>query len=175
MVLDRGQIQDYLVEVARALPPGDTQHTLLVVGGSLLAWHDLRAATADVDSVARLDDALRTAAHRVARMHDLAPDWLNDASAAFRPDTLTEDTCTELYIHPRLRVLGAPLDQVFLMKVHAARAPDYSDLVRLWPLAGFVSPEAAVEEYWKAYPHADHDEYLTSWITEIARRSALET
>jgi hypothetical protein len=117
---------------------------------------------------------VRAAAHRVARAHDLAPDWLNDASAAFRPDTLTEDVCTELYIHSRLRVLGAPLDQVFLMKVHAARAPDYSDLVRLWPLAGFTSPEAAVEEYWKAYPHSDADDYLLSWITEIARQSTLQ-
>ena len=35
-----------------------------------------------------------------------------------------------------MRVLGAPLDQVFLMKLYAARDCDLDDLRALWPLAG---------------------------------------
>jgi hypothetical protein len=36
------QIRTYLTEVAPRLAPVGPQHTLLLVGGSLLAWHGLR-------------------------------------------------------------------------------------------------------------------------------------
>ena len=42
------------------------QHTLILVGGSLLAWHGLREATLDVDSVLRLGAELSAAAALVA-------------------------------------------------------------------------------------------------------------
>lgn len=71
--------------------------------------------------------------------------------------------------HPRLRVLGAPLDQVFLMKFYAARDRDLDDLRVVWPLAGAASPQHAAEQSWVAYPHAPEDPYLANFIAAIAR------
>ena len=48
--LDAAHIKQYLTEVAETLDD-DQQHTLIIVGGALLAWHGLRDATHDVDSV----------------------------------------------------------------------------------------------------------------------------
>lgn len=53
------------------------------------------------------------------------------------------------------------------MKLYAARAPDYDDLVRLWPLCSFTSPEEAVEQYYLAYPHLEHDPYLVDYVRGI--------
>jgi hypothetical protein len=78
--LDSVAIGRYLHEVADELP-ADAQHTVIVVGGALLALHGLRDSTRDVDSVQRLDEQLAAAVARVAGRHDLAPKWLNDVDA----------------------------------------------------------------------------------------------
>jgi len=44
-------IRDYLDEVADALQPGSPRRTIILAGGSLLAWYGLRDTTADVDSI----------------------------------------------------------------------------------------------------------------------------
>lgn len=166
--LDGAQIRAHLLSVAETLEPGRPQHTLIVVGGSLLAWHGLRDTTRDVDSVRRLDDELRRAVAEVARTHGLAADWLNDNAAGFRPFTFTEDDCVVLLDTPRLLVLGAPLDQVFLMKLYRVDAQDYEDLIMLWPLCRFTSPEEAAAQFHAAYPHAPEDPELASMIRDIA-------
>ena len=108
----------------------------------------------------------------MAERHDLTPTWLNHSASAFRPATLDDADCDVLIEHPRLRVLGAPLRQVFLMKVEAARTRDFDDLVALWPRCGFDSAQQAADEYRLAYPDAPDDPYLTDWIMGIAQRAA---
>ncbi len=49
------EIRAYLLEVAEALPLTSPQHELVMVGGSLLAWHGMRFSTRDVDTVTRMD------------------------------------------------------------------------------------------------------------------------
>lgn len=132
-----------------------------------MAWHDLRASTRDVDSATRLDVALVDAVERVAARHRLAPKWLNDAAAGFRPATLVDDDCEVLVATDRLRVLGAPYDQVFLMKLNASRAADTDDLIALWPLCSFATPERAVDAFYEAYPHEERDPYLAESIRAI--------
>jgi hypothetical protein len=168
--LGQQQIRAYLHEVAGALGASGEQHVVVMVGGALLAWHGLRDATRDVDSVLQLDDELQQAVRTVAELHDLAPGWLNHAAAAFCPQTLTIQECDVFIDHPRLRVLGAPLRQVFLMKVRAGREQDHDDLVAMWPLVD-LTPAQAVAEYWEAYPSAPEDEYLISWIEDIAAQT----
>lgn len=73
----------------------------------------------------------------------------------------------------RLEVIGAPLDQVFLMKVHAARAADLPDIKSLWPRSGFATPEAAAEAYQHAYPLEAPDPYLAEWIDQQTRSAGL--
>jgi len=90
------------------------------------------------------------------------------------PPTIREDDCQILRDHPRLRVLGAPLRQVFLMKLFAARSRtrDVSDLVSLWPRCGFESPQQAVTEMYETFPHEDEDPHLVTFVASIAEHSA---
>lgn len=166
--LDKAAILDHLAEVAQELGPGTHQHVIIVVGGSLLALHDLRLSTWDVDSVARLEPELRAAADRVAGRHGLEPGrWLNDRAVMFRPATLTPLMCEVVFEHPRLIVRGAPLEYVFLMKL-GARASDFDDLRVLWPVCSFDSPEHAAQMWHEGYPHEEHDPFLADHIRRIA-------
>lgn len=105
--LDGDAIRGLLAEVVDRLPPVGVQHVVVMVGGSLLAWHGLRDTTTDVDSTRRLDEELVTAVAEVAAAHDLDPTWLNAGAARFTPATLEIDDCDRLLETPRLRVLGA--------------------------------------------------------------------
>ena len=165
-LLDANAIAQYLDEVTRELGSG-TQRSIVMVGGAFLAWHGLRDATRDIDSVTRLDSEVAAAAGRVADTHDLAGDWLNDSAAAFRTATFDEAKCQVLLDHPRLLVLAAPFEEVFLMKLYASRAADTDDLEALWPHCHFTSPEAAVEAFYEAYPLEEHDPHLAEHLRAI--------
>src|SRR3954454_7938159 len=103
--LSRDKIVALITEVADELPVREPRHTIIVVGGSLLAWHGLRDTTADVDSIRRLDVELQQAVARVAERHDLAASWLNDSAAAYWPQTLDESACEVLLDRQSLLVL----------------------------------------------------------------------
>lgn len=163
------EIRVHLQEVADQLDRSGPQRTLVLVGGALLAWHGLRDTTRDVDSLRRLDEELRRAVERVADLHGLTADWLNDNAAGFRPITFEEKDCDVLLDHSLLLVLGAPLDQVFLMKLYRVDAQDYEDLIRLWPQCHFASPVDAASQFQKAYPHAPDDPGLVNMIVDIER------
>ena len=158
------EITVLLHEVAAELPDGGGQRTLIIAGGALLAMRGLRDATRDVDSVVRLDDAVRAAATCVAKRHDLALTWLNDSAAAFLPATFDPGECDVLLDHPSLLVLGVPSDQLFLMKLNASRSVDTADMEAIWPSCTFGSPEAAAEAFYLAYPFERRDEFLADQI-----------
>ncbi len=159
-------ILEALRELADELGPGPARHTLVLAGGSVMALHGLRAATRDVDCVAQLDKELKAAAGRVGQRRGLEPGhWLNASAAAWRPQTLHEADCQVVLDHPRLLVLGAPLRQVFLMKLVSLRVRDADDLAVLWPHAGFATPEQAVAAlYGQAYPGEEPDEHLADFL-----------
>lgn len=140
---------------------------LVVVGGALLAWHGLRYATRDVDSVERLDEVLKIAVERVAARHDLAPRWINDAAAQFLPAGFDLAGSTVVLDHPQLLVLGPSLDQVFMMKLFAGRAVDSDDLRQLWPRTSFGTAAAAAAAFEAAYPHEDPDPHLAEWLDSV--------
>lgn len=169
--LDAAAIEQFVTEVAEALLVVGDRHVVVVVGGALLAWRGLRAATRDVDSIRRIDDEMRVAVEHVAGRHGLAPRWLNDNAAAFVPATFVEEDCDVLLDHPALLVLGAPLEQVFVMKLFAGRAADIADLETLWPQCGFESPDAATDAFHAAYPHLEHDPHLADWIRDLVREA----
>ncbi|MBW3640985.1 MAG: hypothetical protein KY451_14245 [Actinobacteria bacterium] len=70
---------------------------------------------------------------------------------------------------PALRTLGAPFDQVFLMKLYATRVrtSDVADMVALWPRTGFASADQAVELYYQACPLAEVDPFLTAYVADL--------
>jgi len=55
------------------------------------------------------------------------------------------------------------------MKLYRADPQDREDLVSLWPLCRFADPDDAAESFRSAYPHAPQDEFLSTYISEIAR------
>ncbi|HET6909313.1 MAG TPA: DUF6036 family nucleotidyltransferase [Mycobacteriales bacterium] len=166
--LGREQIEALVHEVARELGDDGAPHTVILVGGSLLAWHHLRESTVDVDTIRRLAPELAHAVEVVAARHGLAPRWMNDHAAAFAPQTFDESSCEVLLETSRLQVLGMRLRDAFLMKLFAGRARDHDDLVSLWPRTGFASAREAVEAMYDAYPAAPRDEYLEAFVADIA-------
>jgi hypothetical protein len=149
------------------MEPVGPQHTLILVGGSLLAWHGLRETTLDVDSVRRLDAELSAAAALVAKRNGLAPRWLNSSAQPFAPATLEESECEVLAEYPRLKLLGPPWAQIFVMKLYAGREQDREDLAVIWPRTGFASADDAAEMFREAYPHAPDDEFLSDYIQTV--------
>jgi hypothetical protein len=164
-LLDAATIWALLLEVAEELE--GEQVVVIIVGGAQLALNGLRDATRDVDTIRSVGGRLEAAVAKVAERHDLAPKWLNDRSRPFLPVTFNVEDCEILLDDPRLLVLGAPLDQIFLMKVHAGRAADATDLEALWPRCSFGTPAAAAAAYWAAYPDDHPDPHLADWIASV--------
>jgi hypothetical protein len=171
-LLTRKTIHAHLQDVAAALGDQGPQHVVIVVGGAILAWRGLRDSTRDVDSVSRLDAELVAAVEAVAQMRGLPIRWLNDSASAHLPQTLQLQACGVLLDHSRLKVLGAPIQQVFLMKVMAARTRDKPDLVAMWPELGLTARDVVLA-FGRAYPDEPDDPYLLAWIGEIERAAAL--
>ncbi len=165
------EISALIVQVADKLTPEGPQHTLIIVGGSLLAWYGLRASTEDVDSIAYLNAELREAVASVAAEHDLDVEWLNAKAAQFKPQTFRLDECDVLFTHPRLRVFGASMRQVFIMKLARADAPDLVDMAKIWSSTGFTSSEEVVGAFYEAYPHEEVDPYLRALVIKVAERA----
>jgi len=164
--LGREDIRSLLQEVSVELT-GNRERRIVVVGGALLALHGLREATRDVDSTTAVDAELRDAVARVAARHGLAPAWLNDRARPYLPATFSESECDVLIEGPRLTVLGAPLDQVFLMKLYASRAADVDDIEVLWEHCSYDTPEEAADAFHLAYPHLEVDEHLADHIRRL--------
>ena len=97
-----------------------------------MALHELREATRDVDSARRITSAIRAAVNAVAEEHGFEPNWLNDRAMMYLPQGLRDEACEVVLDHPYLRVLVPPPDDVFVMKLYAARGEvDHDDMVRL--------------------------------------------
>ena len=165
--LTGAQILDLLRELADRLPASRPHPVLILVGGALLATAGLRDTTHDADSARRLTPEVQDAAADVARSHDLNGSWLTAAAAPYAPVTLREADCSVLLEHPHLRVLGAPLQQVFLMKMFANRPVDLPDLAAMWPVCGFASVDEAVSAFYAGYPLENHDPYLPQWLAGV--------
>ncbi len=136
VVLGRTEILTHIGEVAEELTARNLVCSLIVVGGSYMALHGLRESTADVDSLTRLTEELKTIVRQVGDRHGLRATWLNDSAAMFAPVGLNLDDCELLYEHSSLTVFGPPPDQVFLMKLLASRAPDHDDMTATLNIAG---------------------------------------
>jgi hypothetical protein len=50
------------------------------------------------------------------------------------------------------------------MKLNASRAADTEDLIALWPLCSFGTPERAVDAFYEAYPYEERDPYLAQRV-----------
>lgn len=158
------EIEGYLYEVADVLGDVGASRIVVVVGGALLAYYQIRNTTTDVDSARPIDQDLAAAIREVANRHGLDEEWLNPRGFPHRPLTLDEDECDVMLERGRLKVLAAPVDQVFLMKLDSDRTRDQMDLVLAWPATSFESAEEVLEAFREAYPpgipKGEHEYYL---------------
>ncbi len=163
---DRGALESLFGELADELAQRGMSVEVVMVGGSWMLWHSLRAGTRDVDSARRFDADVSEAVNRVGARYDLREGWLNDAAAPFWPSGASYGDCEIVYQHGTL-VVGAPAPEIiFVMKLYRADPQDREDLISLWPLCNFASPDDAVDAFTRAYPHAPDDEYLTNYIDD---------
>ena len=77
--------------------------------------------------------------------------------------------------HSRLRVLGAPLSAVFLMKLNRSQPQDVTDMVTLWPLIAetFPTARAVTDAFYAAFPLEETDEHLGSQVVDLALSAGL--
>lgn len=175
-LLDGDAVRGLVAAVAEVLAPDGPRHVLVIAGGSLLAWHGLREATRDVDTIRRMDDELRDAVRLVASRHGLAANWLNDNASPFWPATLDIEACEVLAKYPRLLALGVPFRFLFLMKLHRADPNDLADMQVIWPHIAdqFDNAEHLVVEYQTAFPLAPHDEHLAAFVIDLLADAGFE-
>jgi hypothetical protein len=106
-------------------------------------------------------------------VNDLRRGWLNDAAAAFWPVGASFEDSAVVYEQEPLVVRAPPPEVVFVMKLYRADPQDREDMVLLWPMCRFASPEDAVEAFEAAYPHAPEDEHLVEFVREIAQDASI--
>ena len=141
---DRSDLDALFVELGRELLEVGAVAEVVMVGGSWLLWHTQRAATRDVDSATRLDEAVVDAVRRVATRHDLADDWLNDRASTFWPADADLADCAVVLETGGLVVKLPHARVVFVMKLYRALPQDYEDMVLVALLTGTTTGGRAV-------------------------------
>jgi hypothetical protein len=63
------------------------------------------------------------------------------------------------------------MGDVFVMKMYRGLPNDVADMIRMWPLTGFISAQQVVDAFFAAYPHAPADDHLDQYVIEIAARA----
>jgi hypothetical protein len=170
--MDADAMRSTLTDVAQELGPYGPQHTVVIVGGAHLALTGVRESTVDIDSITLLDDELKSAITSVALNRGIQLNWLNDDARGFTPATFELRECEVVFDSDRLRVLAAPMRQVFVMKLYRSNARDFEDMTAIWSRCNFDSPREVVELFYQAYPHAPDDEFLEDFVKQIADAAA---
>jgi len=154
-----------LTTLAERLDPSQPVE-LIVAGGIALTAAGLRDMTADVDVVSELPADVLAFSIEIAKEKNLSEHWMNAHARAFVPSGATAQPIFE---HGPLTILAVAPDDLFIMKIDAARPRDISDLRALWPLCSYESGEQASADYEARTPLApvEHDPHLADWIDSI--------
>ena len=148
--MTKEEIKQHLGELNEELRSMDVKGEICLYGGAVMALaYDARPDTKDVDAIFEPPQKIRDAAARVARAHDLKPDWLNDAVKGF----LVPHKRRMLLDLSNLRVFVPEPDYLLAMKAISARhdTMDAADLRLLVDLLQIKSVEDVlriVEEYY---------------------------
>jgi hypothetical protein len=78
------------------------------------------------------------------------------------------DDCEVVYHQAVLTVRTPSADVIFVMKLYRADPQDREDMIALWPLCTFATPDDAARAFRFAYPHAPDDRYLGDFIRGVA-------
>ena len=171
-VLTRELLEDAFVDLGRRAKAEGKTIDLAVYGGSaLILASNFRAATADVDAVAQLDQAtVDRLAKEIARDRQWADDWLNDGVRTFLSPSVDgiaqHHGLFRAYPNdddPGLRVFVPSAEYMLALKLAALRvdpargAKDRDDIKNLLKIVGISTAEEAA-----AFTAAFFPEYATS-------------
>ena len=160
------EIKRYLAELNEELRAMDVKGEICLYGGAVMCLvFNARPATKDVDAVFRPAQQVRQAAERVAQVHNLRRDWLNDAVKGY----VVPHAQRVLLDFSHLKVYVPEPDYMLAMKVMAARVDetDRSDAELLIRSLGLKTPDevfAIVEKY---YPRRQIKPATQFFIEEI--------
>jgi len=108
----------------------------------------------------------------VAKRRGYEPDWLNSRARPWEPKGIIPDECEVVVETTSLKVLSPSHDLILLMKLNASRGPDYDDMVKLWRMCEFLSPEVVIERFHQAYPFEEFDPHRIDYVRKIVQAAA---
>ncbi len=149
--MEAAEIKQYLAELNDELRAMDVKGEICLYGGAVMCLvFDARPATKDVDAVFRPAQRIRQAAERVAQVHNLRGDWLNDAVKGF----VVPHAQRLLFDFTHLKIYVPEPDYLLAMKAMAARVDetDRKDAELLIKLQGLKSPDEVFVIVEKYYP-----------------------
>ncbi len=149
--VDRAEIVAYLEELNDELRLMDVVGEVCLYGGAVMCLvYQARPSTKDVDAIFHPTSEFRQAVARVAKSHDLRPDWLNDAVKGF----VVEHQQRIFLDLANLKVYVPEPDYLLAMKTLAARVEgtDKDDVKFLIALLGITQAEDVFAILEKYYP-----------------------
>lgn len=150
--MDRDAILYYLHELNQELARLGVIGEVCLYGGAVMCLvYSARPSTKDVDAIFQPTQQMREAIARVADVHNLRGDWLNDAVKGFvvqHPQRIFLDTS-------HLKVYVPEPDYLLAMKTLAARVDttDRQDIQFLIEELALTTPEQVFAILEKYYPH----------------------
>jgi hypothetical protein len=113
------QILKYFNELNDELRTDDQQAEIGIMGGAVMCIvYNARAATKDVDAIFEPSEIVRKAAAKIAKRHNLAPDWLNDGAKGFLAQKFKREEVARL---SHLRIWAPETRYMLAMKCISAR------------------------------------------------------
>ena len=167
--MDTAEIKQYLGELNDELRAIDVKGEICLYGGAVMCLvYDARPATKDVDAIFKPTRQMREAAGRVASVHNLKSDWLNDAVKGF----VVPHPQRVLYDFPNLKVFVPSPDYLLAMKTLAARVDteDVPDVRLLISHLGLRKPEEVFVILEKYYPQRQIKPATQYLIEELIER-----
>ena len=149
--MDRAEIVAYLEELNDELRSMDVVGEVCLYGGAVMCLvYQARPSTKDVDAIFHPTSEFRRAVARVAKSHDLRPDWLNDAVKGF----VVEHQQRIFLDLANLKVYVPEPDYLLAMKTLGARVEgtDKDDVEFLIALLGITRAEDVFAILEKYYP-----------------------
>lgn len=112
------------------LREADEHGEVYIVGGAMMILaHDAARATDDVDShIRRGRSAVTKAVAEIGDEEGLGKHWLNEAVTLRYLPQEPDRRERAVYSNSHLKIVGASLERMIAMKLHAGRQPDRDDL-----------------------------------------------
>lgn len=164
--LTKGLLLRVFDRLNEKLREADEHGEVYIVGGAMMILaHDAARATDDVDShIRRGRSAVTKAVAEIGDEEGLGKYWLNEAVTLRYLPQDPDRRERAVYSNSHLTVVGASIERMIAMKLHAGRQPDRDDLDILLTEAGVDTRAEALRIHERTYGNEamteESDQYL---------------